>query len=557
MKNRRGIYHTYYWTCRGWVDYPPDPSPIESIPRSLLPPEFKFPTGNFGNRWGAKDEAGNIYPWGHHSSLPDMIVCPSSQGWQDALTEGMAYYYGNLQGASGVYSDEACGYMECYAADHGHNKQHGTWTKGLQDVYRRTLETARKNNPDFAIAIEGNADQLMQYADFGLWGMSEYCDGAPFLYTFPEAKLLRGACNPGGGWPRSLEEYARFIHLFLRMDDLGYNLNRRQFFAHRKRIKDWMYRGRFMDDVHLSINKPGVIAKWFKREDADHVGVLVNIQNEYMVRDATIKIAWPDLKMANAAFGYLLEEEKVIPVNIRADNSGATFSVPSAKASSILIPVRFPEEESLRIHTLWPQKPGEDKLVVFLLNIGSGNKEVTISYALPAGVMLKDPPGRVTISAGEVIQFEIPMTGLSALSTFSDAKVTVSDKKNLYEDSCILAPPLYNGNFETDSTGNGTPDGWRTIGHYWYTHLVQNLTLPFSLHHADGFLDEENPGEGKYSLRLNGKISLPYYWGRWRKERDKAPIQDWFFNTSHHLILNRILGTGYLLNTGRTLMSVI
>ncbi|MBT9146973.1 MAG: hypothetical protein DDT32_00724 [Syntrophomonadaceae bacterium] len=61
--------------------------------------------------------------------------------------------------------------------------------------------------------------------------------------------------------------------------------------------------------------------------------------------------------------------------------------------------------------------------------------------------------------------------------------------------------------------------------------------MPFSLHHADGFLDEENPGEGKYSLRLNGKISLPYYWGRWRKERDKAPIQDWFFNTSHHLIL--------------------
>ncbi len=543
QSRRRGVYHTYYMGSRGWTDAFDDSPFIHATPRSLLPAEVEYPPKGFGARWGARDQSGNLQPWGYTGG-PDMMLCPASPAGQDHQVRGIARHYGELAGADGVYSDEACGYTECYATDHEHDSRHGLWTspQGLQAAYRRTLEIARPRNADFSIAVEGCPDQLLQYADFGLYVFTPYCDGAPFLYTFPEAKLLRGAANPDGIWCRSREEYTRFISLFLRYDTV-IGGNSRPFFAHRKRIKDWMYRGRFMDDVDLTVSRPGVIAKWFRRDTATHQGALVNIQNEGAISNATVRIEWPGLKAARSAFAYLLDEEELVTVELRREGDAVIVAVPPAQASSLLIPASFTEKEAIRAFALWPQEQGADRLVVALANISSTDRDILLAYELPAGVTLRDAPGQVKAPAGQVTRLEIFMDGLASLPARSPVRVRVRDREHEQALACIVGAPLDNAGFETDSAGQGTPDGWRTMGHYWFTHLLQQPEIPLNLHHADGVMDPANPAEGHYALRLDGAVTLPNYWPvrcNPALRNDPAyqpPPRPWHFNTAHEVLL--------------------
>ena len=327
----------------------------------------------------------------------------------------------------------------------------------------------------------------------------------------------------------------------------------RQFFAHRQRIKDWMYGCRFMDDSRLTVSRPGIEVKWFQREDAEHRGVLLNIQNEFAVAGATVTLHSPLFKEAPLALAYLMDEEEVIMMACAKSKDGLTISLPPAKASSILIPVRIPQQEMIRTHLVWPQTAGADKLILTIANLGKRPQTLALAYNLPPGITLKDPPATVRIAAFEVKRLELPVAGIATLSGL--AEVTVAVKAGAVATTCrtLLRPVLYNGDFETDSAGKGTPDAWRTLGCGWFTQLIQNLTLPFDLNQADGVLDPQEPADGKYSLRLPGKVPVPNYWTgerecMWAKELREERLKladktDWLFNTGQVLTLKP--GTRY------------
>ncbi|MFA6568304.1 MAG: hypothetical protein WCS96_08850 [Victivallales bacterium] len=539
---KRGVYHTYYTPTRQFTDLHAVNDAIGPTPRELLPPEIKMYPPGFGVKWGGMDEAGKVRPSGYNMPTFCVQLCPASEGGRERMVEGIATNYCGLVGAQGVYSDEACGFVTCFNTKHDHGKQYGLWAKGLQDNYKESLDIARKNNSDAVIgACEGSPDQLLQYAEFGL---AAPWPALPLMFTFPEIKLLGQATDPVG----SREENAHYQHLFLRINRMVYTpgSNDRQFFAHRKRMKDWMYGCRFMDDIGLTASRPGIITKWFQREDAEHTGALINIQNEFAFEGATVTLRSPLVKDAKFALAYLLDEEEVVKVVCENGKDGLKIAVPKAKASSILIPVRFPAKEAIRAHLVWPQAPGADKLVLFVVNMSGEAKTVSLGYTSPEGIALTALPADLQIPPMDLKRIEIPITGVNVMSKHERVTVTVKAETTTVSCNALLAPVLYNGGFENDSAGKGTPDAWRIFGFSWFAYLLQNLTLSFDLNHADGILDSQNPAEGKYSLRLDGKMPIPVFGNdskaMWAKERREerlklAKIVPWVFQTGQLLIL--------------------
>jgi hypothetical protein len=542
---KQGVYHTYYTPSRIFSDLHAANDAIGTTPRELLPPEIKMFPPSFGAKWGAKNPAGSA-SCGYNIPTRCVNICPASQGGHEFLVDGIATNYSLLAGAQGVYSDEACGDTACYDTTHNHGKQYGLWNKGLQDSYKESLDIARKRNPDVVLACEGAPDQLLQYVDFalGYFGLLE-------LYTFPEIKMLGPHMLPAG----TREENTRFNHLYLRANRMIYtpgSRNDRQFFAHRKRIRDWMYGCKFMDDCGLTASRPGIITKWFQREDVEHSGALINIQNEF-AEGATVTLRSPLVKDVKFALAYLLDEDEVIKVVCAQEKDGLKIAIPKAKASSILIPVKFPDKEAIRAYLTWPQTAGANKLVLMIANLSKHPQTLSLAYIMPKGITLKDPPASIRIDAFDVSRMEIQAAGIEAMSGMAEAKVVVNAGVASTMCSTMLRPVLYNGGFEADSSGKGTPDAWRTLGAFWHIHLIQNLSLPFDLNHADGVLDPQDPAEGKLSLRLDGKVPIPYYWGgerqyMWAKERREerlklADTRPWCFNTGQLLLLKP--GTRY------------
>lgn len=532
------IHVSTYWDARGWNDDYCDSLLLGRTPRSFLPPEINIPARGFGAENVTIREDGSYISFGYMPG--DYSLCAGAKLWQDFLIRGIANNYAKLLGSS-IYHDEACFYTDCFAEHHAHGKQQGMHMEELRKTHRSAIDLARKFYPEAVIAIEGSPDQLAWNADILLFGLSAYANGTAYQYVFPEAKLYRGVCNPGASWFMSLPEYTRYIHLFNRFDTHPDSPLKRQFFAHRKRIRDWMHLRKFMDNVNLTVSKPGIIAKWFKTEEKGKTGALINIQNEFSFDSATITLRWDKLRNAKAAAAYLLEEEKVLEVKLVREQGGITVSVPSAKASSILIVAEAPQEEVMRISAVWPQEKGEDKLRLAFVNFMGSDRKVSLRYELPSGVTIPNAPKEFTVPSG-VKEIELPLKGIPGLKSLETLRVTISDGIHEQYAETLLAPPLFNGGFELDSAGKGTPDHWRAYGMYWKTLLLQSPALPFSINMADGTLDPVNPASGKYSLRLPGKIELPNLSGQVLSSTKPIPpetvkMMPWYFHTGQRFTL--------------------
>ncbi|MBI4024435.1 MAG: hypothetical protein HY360_05600, partial [Verrucomicrobia bacterium] len=548
----KGWHSVYYWNWMAWNDAFADASHIGPTPRALLPPDIRLRPRGFVEEYGTRDSSGKLEPciglgMSAFEFAGDYVMCSGSTGWKDMLVDGMAHNYGAALGADGVYLDQSgLAAQFCASTGHGHGSQQAVAGVGMSEVFKRSVEQGRLKNPDFALAIEGNCDRYMQSASFGLWLSSPYWDGNVFQYVFPDAKLLRGHHN-GGGLSVTIGEYARYLNLFLTGDLAGNFHELKEFYAHRKRIGDWMHNGVFQDDVGLSVSKPGIEAKWFKRNEKEHLGACVNIHNEESISGAMLRLRWSKLKGTPVAFAYLWGGElKTTPVQWEDD--AAVIAVPTAQASTLLVIAEAPRNESIRAHGYWPLASGPDKLILVLANISGRSRTATLSYQSPDSVTLRDPPRALKVPAREVVRQEIPMSGIARMLSRGNLEVRIQEggwfRKTTKQIACSLAPPLVNGSFETDSAGNGTPDLWAAWGVEILTQLLQLKEFPpivqndkGVIHHADGFMDPTNAAEGKYGLLLPGRLMLPYTWCRKPSDPSPIPNQPFFFKTGQQLIL--------------------
>ncbi len=539
-----------YWDHYGWSHLWETSTKLREYPKNIIPFVETLPGKGSAEKMAMRTESGSIRTWGYEPESNTM--CSSDKSWQDHSNFVMTKHFFERYGTSGVYSDEVCVYTECYNEAHSHGKQYGMKMVGQGEIFKKAINAAKAENRPYIIAGEGSPDYLLQFEEFGLRSGHDALDGAPLLFAFPEVKFMRGQANhPIDGIP-DWSEAVRDYHLYARSDVPDFAGNARHFAMHRRRIQDWMYNGVFRDDVGLQISRPGVIGKYFLRNDDSHSGILMNLRNEQEfggVRISISKSVIPSVtSIPPVALCYLMEDERIEVVAIEKGNGCISFASPTAKASSVLIPFKMPEAETLRVDFIWPQCKGADRFRITAMNFSGNAIECPLSLKLPAGVTAIDCPANISLAPWQFLSMEIKFTGRERLEAISEATLVCGDSMHTID----IAPIISNRSFENHPSDGISADFWGTNSFY-YTHAFRQFPdVAPDIKKIAGIIDDDKPFDGKYSLRLlghtaplpfpNGCLAGPY--GRFGYPKQVAMLP-WFFNSQQNAIVKP--GTKYRL----------
>jgi hypothetical protein len=221
------------------------------------------------------------------------VMCPSAQGWQDHLVGEVSRVVGEY-GFDGVFLDQPGSYYGelCYNRHHGHDTPASAWGPGLLEVFRRVRDETRRLDPDSILWTEGMNDAFGQYMDYGmdknpLWRpMRIHPDCESFVemwrYTLPH----RIIANDSGAYsfaPSHDRVYGdsylfvlgvrgltrsgqRGIEAVAEDDEDG--ARRRAVIEKIERLwiaaGQYLFHGRFMDDVGLEVSAPEVLARLYR-----------------------------------------------------------------------------------------------------------------------------------------------------------------------------------------------------------------------------------------------------------------------------------------------------
>lgn len=245
------------------------------------------------------------YPGVMETSWSDgqRIMCPYCQGWQNYLLYWIVEKYVREYGANAVYVDQVSSppVTYCFNFKHGH-KHHGAVVQGRVMLLKKLAEEASKTVPDFSITFEGNGDAVGQFGHMHLYtsfsGQTNYPCPEVFSYTFPDYIIIDGFANR---WSqKAMQPYYPHIKnrkwtekdVMNRVFLLGYRFDlclyrrlkkgedfteyARKVISLRKKIKNYLYNSRFMDDIGIKELPEDVEAKVFKGKDALIVNLLDN-----------------------------------------------------------------------------------------------------------------------------------------------------------------------------------------------------------------------------------------------------------------------------------------
>jgi hypothetical protein len=352
---RWGGHITFYVSSQFWrVDYG-EGDMLGTTPRAMIP--AGVPTWDW-NEWRnyairsysgefsgdsdltAAEKAKYGVPWRR------TVLCPFTDAWAN---EHLKYWtvdqYGANYGANGIYLDETNAASEriCFAENHGH-EHHGIWGASLTRDMKAMVEGGRQRDPGWTFATEGCGDAIGQYADInlispacarkdGMWGANRRFAPEVFHYTFPEYILYNGEAN--GMYDKSSDDCFLDVHVLgNRYDTFGVS-PAGPYVALRQRVKQLLYRARFMDNVGLSVGNSAVRAKINVLEDAQNNVRIINIANPAHIEDAvvTVKVA-PAAGLAGCFFDLEGNEGKV---SLREIAGGVAFTAPVSRASSVII----------------------------------------------------------------------------------------------------------------------------------------------------------------------------------------------------------------------------
>ena len=538
-----------YWDHYGWsLKFETDPL-LGGYPREKLEFIETLAKPGMAEKGGNRSEHGNLCPWNY--AQPDCTMCTDNHTWTDYARFIMRDFLIGKYGLSGVYADETCVYAECYNTAHDHGKQYGTKMVGLGKLLAGVIRSARKKGISGFITGEGSPDYLLQFEELGLRSGPDALDGAPLLFALPKVKFFRGESNhPNKDGLPNWDEAVRDYHLIARSDLPPYARIARHFTLHRGRIRDWMYNGVFRDNVGLRISQPGVIAKYFVRQDKEHHGLLLNLRNEHLktgVRLELDKKLFAGAELPPAALAFLMEEERTEPVPLEVLADSVCLTVPVSRASSILIPLRIPERENVRADFVWPQIKGRDVLRLYLMNFSRKKQTVPLKIELPKGLSVKDLPKQAVLDPGQFVSLEMPLENRNSLQEHAYAVLTAGKQKL----RIMLAPNLSNTSFEQHTGKTMAADYWGVSSRYFEHAMKQMDASKLNKPALGGILDDRDPYQGRYSLRLPGHSEpLPFPkilagpYGRF--DYPKKPVKlPWYYNAQQDAILKP--GTKYRL----------
>jgi len=219
------------------------------------------------------------------------VMCPSAKGWQDHLVGEISRVIGKYH-FDGVFLDQPGSYYAelCYNETHGHKTPASAWGPGYLELFRRIREEMRRLDPDSILWTEGMNDAFGQYMDYymdknPLWlPMRIHPECETFVemwrYTLPSYVIV----NDPGAYsylPSQDPIYGENYKFVLGIRGLSRSPTRgiepetsalsnehAQRRAVIERIEQlwikggqYLFHGRFRDDVGLTVSDPAVLAK--------------------------------------------------------------------------------------------------------------------------------------------------------------------------------------------------------------------------------------------------------------------------------------------------------
>ncbi|MCX5658889.1 MAG: DUF6259 domain-containing protein [Planctomycetota bacterium] len=509
-----GVHHTYYINAQGWYPGFSDPKiagrSIGYIDRRWFPPDFKTEPASFYERAGLRELGGMFSQQGAGVGYTtnDRLMCAASEGWHDHMVEGLGRQrIAERTGDDGSYIDQmGCIFNDCYGEEHGHGKQQAAWGRGFVQIARDVLAKGRKANPNSILGVEGITDVLAQHVDWGLWVSRAEERGEVFLYTRPESILYRGTANGGHGAFADYAECLADTFLCNRFDGFQVDAASMKVLELRRRVKRWMYAGRFMDNAGLGVAGGPAEAKWFRVDDDEASGAVVNIHN--WTRSAGVKVtlrldALPGRKGGNAPMWAVVFTEDGQARATRVESTGDLVAIeaPAARLASVLL-LRPKHVELPVIGSMaWPADAGANRVVVSLLN--PSDKPRTVALTLTNARELGATSDRQTleIAPGQAGAATFLLGDRASYDDAKTATVKVDGAGPRQTLAAVVPPLLRNGDFEVDRNNDGVPDGWGTLDHmieHQFNRFVQDVDV---LHSLDGKSGEDRPLSGKRLLR--------------------------------------------------------
>lgn len=467
----RGGRVTAYMNCQTWTrDSYKTPS-LRMTPKTALPDEaldLLHPLDWF-EQWRLYPLDGQ--PMGYYAgTLGWYIMCPASEGFQEHLRFWIVDMYCKRFGADGVYIDQtgATAAKPCYNLAHGHDDV-GDWGAGNVELLKTCVEQARAHNPDFTISIEGAGDALGQYADMHL--ISGLCTHPEvYHYTFPEHILLSGVANSS-----HLTRKQRVSRAFLNGDRFDTTLGDWEMQSAvrlRKRIKRWLYPGRFMDDVGLRVSDDRVLARWNVCDEPGAKAIVLTVDNEHAVADATCMLTLPD-GWRNPRAVFLFDREggvRTEKVHVEADSLRLSILVSTLSAGLLAYEIN-PSDSVDAWCAVCPDPAGVDRVALCAANYSPRPIDVQTTLSAEGPLRVDGTPTTLSLPPQGVVRKPIHLDGFDELDLPAVVNVDASWPDGKRRQTSLVRPMVSNGSLEVDADGDGTPDGWRANGSLGSTFL--------------------------------------------------------------------------------------
>ncbi|MBT3382049.1 MAG: hypothetical protein HN742_26020 [Lentisphaerae bacterium] len=391
------------------------------------------------------------------------IMCPASVAFREHLRFWIVDMYCKRFGLDGVYLDQAGATLAkpCYNLEHGHSDV-GDWGGGNAKLLEQVMAEAREVNPEFIMAIEGAGDALGQYANLHL--TSGLCtDPEVYHYTFPDHILISGYSNSS-----KLSRQQRVAQAHLngdRFDAFVGDVPALAALQLRQRIKQWLYPGRFMDTVGLSVSDPQVRARWTLCDQERERAIVFTFDNEFGVEGATCTLRLP----SGWEQPRWLHLYSVNGWGAAASPTGkdgcVVVSIPKGRISAALLMYRTQPEHQLDV---WQELKGGDHsvdtVVVRAANYSDAAIVAELDVRVDSPLVLDSSKVTVEIAAGGLSVRELRLSGVGELLVPGDVAARVSWPGGNRLQIAQVRPLLSNPGLDIDEDGDSVPDFWALGG---------------------------------------------------------------------------------------------
>ncbi len=427
------------------------------LPEGVYIPDWEKEAHN----WGVIRADGSYVPQyakpeGDDSPYPCsfFLMCSYTKGWQDYLHHYIVDKYVKQYGVDAMYVDQvgAAGPQVCFAKGHGHDDFVGAWGRGHLENFRRLKTDGQATEPNFALATEGFADIYAQYVDMFLISpvaSRRWANVAPEVlrYTFPEYIYYDGFANGSAGAKLSAEQIMNEVFLLgNRFDLFQRSPEAMEHFKRVLRLRQetgpLLYRGRFMDEIGLSVSDERVRAKLWRLDNEDARGWLVNIYNEEQVEGAKVSV---EVGQAGELRGLRATlEEPLAPLEVAQEGASASFEAPAAMLSTALV-LTEARPWLLRAFAPVTTAGAEDDVEVRYRPLGDASAaRATASLEVPGGWTAREVSFSTAASRDVEVPFAAPAEAAPGIYPVT-VKVHIGDQTWTSRETVILEEPVQVG----------------------------------------------------------------------------------------------------------------